>query len=45
LFHNIFTIEEYQAEIVIPKEFEMKVRGWLGNDEALFSQVKKQVIL
>lgn len=41
----MFTIDEENGEIVIPEEFEAKVKGWLKNDKDLVRQLKNQVII
>ena len=39
----MFTIEETYGELVIPEEYESKIKGWLENNEELYEQIKKQV--
>ena len=41
----MFTIEEVFSEMKLPKQYENKVKGWLNNDDKVFSQIKKQVLI
>ena len=42
-FTNILTVISQNAEVGIPKPFELKVKGWLGNNEEVFKQAHNQV--
>ena len=37
-------IEELYGELIIPNEYEVKVKEWLNNDDEMYSHVKRQVL-
>jgi hypothetical protein len=39
----MFAIDEEIGELIIPTEYQAKVKSWLNNDEELYSQIKRQV--
>jgi hypothetical protein len=39
----MFKIDEFYGEMIIPIEYENKVKKWLNNDETLVAKVKNQV--
>jgi hypothetical protein len=45
LLSNIFDIEELHGELMMPTEYEIKLKEWLNNDDELFSQIRNQVIM
>ena len=42
-FTNILTVISQSSEVTIPKSFEGKVRGWLGNKDDVFEEAHNQV--
>jgi hypothetical protein len=45
ILSNIFDIEELHGELMMPTEYEVKLKEWLNNDDELFSQIRNQVIM
>ncbi len=45
ILSNIFDIEELHGELMMPTEYEIKLKEWLNNDDELFSQIRNQVIM
>ena len=44
-FTNILTVISQSSEVTIPKSFEGKVRGWLGNKDDVFEEAHNQVCI
>ncbi|KAK3769585.1 hypothetical protein RRG08_007988 [Elysia crispata] len=44
-FSAIYTVEKRYGNVKMPKSFEPKVRGWLGNKEELFKELFHQEII
>lgn len=44
-FTNIITVISQNAEVTIPKSFESKVKGWLGNDDEVFKEAHNQSVI
>ena len=45
MFTNILSVIDQNAEVKIPKSFEVKVKGWLGYDEKVFKEAHNQVCI